>query len=177
MTTERITQSEHTFRTQEAYDRLAPVWAATTDDGPFNGWLERPALRALVPRPLDGLTVLDAGCGAGGQCQWLLSEGAEVIGLDLSAAMVTEAAAACAGRGRFFQADIAQPLDLPDACVDGITSSLVLHYLRDWQPPLRSFARVLRPGGWVVLSVDHPFGPALPTQRGGYFDAELVSDT
>ena len=40
-----------------------------------------------------------------------------------------------------------------------------------------SFADVLRPGGWVVLSLDHPFGPALAGQRGGYFDAELVSDT
>jgi hypothetical protein len=31
--------------------------------------------------------------------------------------------------------------------------------------------------GWAVLSLDHPFGPALPSQRGGYFDTELVSDT
>ncbi|WP_308014832.1 class I SAM-dependent methyltransferase [Nocardia coffeae] len=153
------------------------MWAATTDDGPYNGWLERPALRSLVPRPLAGLTVLDAGCGAGGQSRWLLSEGAEVIGVDLSAAMVAEAAAGCAGRGRFFQADLAEPLELPDASVDGITSSLVLHYLRDWQVPLRSFARILRPGGWVVLSVDHPFAPAMDTQQGSYFDAELVSDT
>ena len=43
--------------------------------------------------------------------------------------------------------------------------------------PLRSFAQALRPGGWVVLSLDHPFGPPLKTQRGGYFDTELVSDT
>jgi hypothetical protein len=27
-----------------------------------------------------------------------------------------------------------------------------------------------------VLSLDHPFGPPLPSQRGGYFDTELVSD-
>jgi SAM-dependent methyltransferase len=174
---ERITQSEHSFRTRAAYDRLAPVWATTTDDGPYNGWLERPALRSLVPRPLSGLTVLDVGCGAGAQCRWLLAEGAEVIGIDLSAAMVAEATARCAGRGRFFQADIAAPLELADASVDGITGSLVLHYLRDWQTPLREFARILRPGGWLVLSVGHPFAPAPPGQRGGYFDTELVSDT
>nr|WP_216896311.1 class I SAM-dependent methyltransferase [Nocardia alni] len=174
---ERITQSEHFSRTREAYDRLAPVWSATTDDGPYNGWLERPALRSSVPRPLTGLTVLDAGCGAGAQCEWLLSEGAEVIGVDLSAAMVAEAEARCAGRGRFFQADLAQPLDLAPRSVDGITSSLALHYLRDWQTPLRSFAEILRPGGWIVLSLDHPFAPALAGQHDDYFDTRLVSDT
>jgi len=56
-------QAEHTLRTREAYDRLAAVWSSTTDEGPFNGFLERPALRALVPGDLHGATVLDAGCG------------------------------------------------------------------------------------------------------------------
>ena len=55
-------QAEHTRQTREAYDRLASVWASTTDEGPFNGLLERPALRALVPGNLPGAAVLDAGC-------------------------------------------------------------------------------------------------------------------
>ncbi len=29
----------------------------------------------------------------------------------------------------------------------------------------------------MVVSLDHPFAPPLPGQRGGYFDTELVSDT
>jgi SAM-dependent methyltransferase len=167
----------HRNETRGAYDRLAPVWSATTDDGPYNGGLERPALRGLVPRPLAGQVVLDAGCGSGTQCEWLLAEGAEPIGVDLSPRMVDEAARRCQGRGRFLVADLAEPLPLePDSC-DGVMSSLVLHYLRDWAVPLRSFATVLRPGGWAVLSLDHPFAPPLPGQQGGYFDTELVSDT
>jgi len=75
--------AKHRARTREAYDLLAPVWSATTDDGPFNGGLERPALRELVPQPV-GATVLDAGCGSGAQCAWLLDQGADVIGVDLS---------------------------------------------------------------------------------------------
>jgi hypothetical protein len=43
-----IDRADHTRRTRAAYDRLASVWSATTDDGPFNGWLERPALQSLV---------------------------------------------------------------------------------------------------------------------------------
>ena len=61
--------------------------------------------------------------------------------------------------------------------LDGITSSLALHYVRDWSVPLRSFASALRPGGWAVISLDHPFGPRLPSQQGGYFDTELVTET
>jgi hypothetical protein len=49
-------QSEHNQQTRDAYDQLAAVWAATADDGPFHGLLERPALRSLVPA---GMSVSD----------------------------------------------------------------------------------------------------------------------
>ncbi|CAM4175177.1 class I SAM-dependent methyltransferase [Nocardia ninae] len=157
---------------------MAPVWSSATDTGPFNGGLERPAVRELVPAPLDGAAVLDAGCGSGAQCEWLLDAAAAVTGIDMSPQMVEEAERRCAGRGgRFFVADLAEPLPVEAGSFDGIICSLTLHYLRDWTIPLQSFASALRPGGWVVLSADHPFGPPLPTQRGGYFDTELVSDT
>jgi SAM-dependent methyltransferase len=159
------------------YDRLAPVWAETTDDGPYNAHLERPALRSLVPPDLDGGAVLDAGCGAGGQAEWLLDQGAEVVGVDLSPAMVAEAERRCAGRGRFLVADLGRPLPLESGSLDGVTCSLALHYLEDWTVPLQEWFRLLRPGGWGVLSLDHPFGAPLPGQSGGYFATELVSDT
>ena len=177
MSTEAMEPAEHSRHTREVYDRLAPVWSAATDAGPFNGRLERPALRSLIPRPLRGASVLDAGCGSGAQCEWLMAEGAEVTGIDLSPAMVEQARLRCGGRGRFAVADLARPLAFEPGSFDGVTCSLALHYLKDWDVPLTSFARVLGPGGWVVLSLDHPFGPPLPGQRGGYFDTELVSDT
>jgi SAM-dependent methyltransferase len=171
------TQAEHNRQTQDAYDRLAAVWAATTDDGPFNGLLERPALRSLVPASLAGAAVLDAGCGSGAQAEWLLDQGAEVIGADLSPRMIEEARRRCQGRGRFFVADLAEPLPIEPQSLDGITCSLALHYVRDWSVPLGSFASALRPGGWAVISLDHPFAQRLPSQHGGYFDTELVTDT
>jgi len=166
--------AQHRARTRDVYDRLAPVWSATTDDGPFNGGLERPALRSLIPRPLAGSTVLDAGCGSGAQCAWLLDQGAEVVGVDLSPGMIEMASDRCSGRGRFLVADLAEPLPVPPNSCDGVSSSLALHYLREWSVALASFATVLRPGGWVVLSLDHPFGPTLAGQNGGYIAAELV---
>lgn len=174
MTTPPLSQPEHNRQTRDAYDRLAAVWTATTDDGPFNGLLERPALRSLVPANLAGAVVLDAGCGSGAQAEWLLDQGADVIGIDLSPRMIEEARRRCQGRGRglgrFVVADLAEPLPVEPRSLDGVTSSLALHYVRDWSVPLRSFASGLRPGGWAVISLDHPF-------KSGYFDTELVSET
>jgi SAM-dependent methyltransferase len=169
-------QAEHTLRTREAYDRLAAVWSATTDEGPFNGLLERPALRGLIPGSLRDAAVLDAACGSGAQAQWLLDQGADVVAVDISPRMIEEAKRRCAGRGRFLVADLAEPLPLEPGSLDGITCSLALHYLADWSVPLASFAAALRPGGWAVISIDHPFA-RMPQQRGGYFDTELVSET
>jgi SAM-dependent methyltransferase len=169
--------TEQTRATRAAYDQLARVWSQTTDRGPWNGLLERPALRSLVPRPLTGMTVLDAGCGSGAQCEWLADSGAAVIGIDLSPAMVEQARRRCGPRARLMVADLGSPLDLPPGCLDGVTCSLALHYLNDWAIPLSSFASALRPGGWAVISLDHPFAPPLPSQQGGYFDQELVADT
>ena len=166
----------HRSETREAYERLAEVWSDTTDDGPYNGGLERPALRGLVPQPLAGTKVLDVGCGSGAQCEWLLDQGAGVVGVDLSPRMVDQAARRCGGRAQLLVADLGEPLTLEPASFDGITCSLMLHYLADWTVPLRSFASCLRPGGWAVISLDHPAAPPLPSQRGGYFDTELVSD-
>jgi ubiquinone/menaquinone biosynthesis C-methylase UbiE len=90
--------------------------------------------------------------------------------------MVHEAARRCGGRATIHVADLAGPLPIASDSVDGITCSLALHYLDDWGTALASFARILKPQGWCVLSSDHPSGPRLPGQRGGYFDRELVTD-
>lgn len=169
--------AEHRRRTRDAYERLAPVWSATTDDGPWNAHLERPALQAMIPRPLDGTRVLDAGCGSGAMAEWLLGEGAEVTGVDLSPAMVDAARRRCGDRGRFDVADLAGVLPYQAGSFDGIISSLTLHYLEDWTVPLASFATALGPRGWLVFSTDHPAGEPLEGQSGGYFATELVSDT
>ncbi len=167
----------HRMATRKAYDELARVWSATTDDGPWNGQLERPALRSAIPLPLRSAVVLDAACGSGAQCEWLADHGAEVIGIDLSAEMIAQARRRCGDRVRFRVADLAEPLGLEPESLDGVTCSLALHYVEDWSVPLASFAGALRPGGWAVISLDHPFSPPLPGQSGGYFEHELVTDT
>ena len=159
------------------YDRLAPVWRASTDDNLWNEHLERRPVRELLYEPLAGTTVLDAGCAAGAHSQWLLDRGCRVTGIDISPAMIEAARLRCAGRGEFLVADFAQPLPLPDGCFDGVLSSLALHHVRDIGGPLAEFARVLRPAGWLVLSLDHPAAPYSGAARPDYFATELITQT
>ena len=62
-----------------------------------------------------------------------------------------------------------------------LCASLVLHYLRDWGPPLREFARVLRPGGVLAISTHHPAADLEiaddSQQPVSYFDTVLLTDT
>ena len=176
MQTDVVDHSAHLAQLRSSYDALAPVWAEATDHNLWNEGLDRKPIRSLLPLPLEGLEVLDVGCAAGTIAADVMDRGAQVTGLDLSPAMVETARRRCEGRGRFLVADLTEPLPLPDATFDGIIASLVLHYIHDWSVPLASFARVLRPGGWVVFSTDHPDSPFARSHRTNYFATELIKD-
>ena len=165
----------HRAHTLAAYERLAEVWDET-DDNLFNEALERPAARALLPAPLAGCRVLDAGCAGGAHAAWLAAHECEVVGFDLSPGMVRQAGARCGGGARFVVADLALP-PLLDGTFDGVLCSLALHYLEDMTGPLRQFARVLRPDGWLLVTLDHPFGTGAEEPGSDYFKTRLVADT
>src|SRR5829696_4959724 len=52
--------------------------------------------------------------------------------------------------------DTQEPVPFPDKAFDDVVASLVLHYLGDWAGPLGELRRVLKPGGRLILSVNHP---------------------
>jgi SAM-dependent methyltransferase len=63
--------------------------------------------------------------------------------------------------------DLADPLPFPDDAFDDVVASLVLHCLEDWGPSLAELRRVLRPGGRLIASVDHPFAINLMHRQAG----------
>jgi ubiquinone/menaquinone biosynthesis C-methylase UbiE len=134
-----------------------------------------PDFRALKDRMIarlrlePGHRVLDVGCGTGDDVRHLaesVGSGGRVVGLDFSQAMVDEARSRSAGSGlpvEFRQGDITQ-LDLPDATFDAVRCERVLLHLPDPAVAVGEMARVLRPGGRLVVYdidfdtgvVDHP---------------------
>jgi SAM-dependent methyltransferase len=135
---------------------LAAAYARVSAANVANAAYERPAVRALLG-DVRALDVLDAGCAAGEHAAWLAGHGARVVALDASEPMVRLARERVGERARVMRADLAAPLPFAGAAFDAVLSSLTLHYLADWAAPLRELARVLRPGGRLVLSTHHPY--------------------
>lgn len=155
------------------YDGFAAEYNAENERSLLNAHDERPAMLNLVG-DVTGRDVLDIGCGAGPLAERLTQRGARVSGFDLSARMVELARKRLGDHAELSVADLADPLPYDDDSFDVACASLVLHYLRDWVDPLSEIRRVLRPGGRLVASVNHPLAYALLENK--YFGIEEYED-
>ena len=160
---------------QAAYDALAEEYAARVDTKPHNAYYERPATISLLP-DVRGKRVLDAGCGPGVYAEWLVDRGAEVVAFDANEKMVELARERVGDRVEVVQADLGRPLDfLADGSFDIVVSALAMDYVRDWGPVFQEFHRVLRTGGTVVFSLEHPLIKYHDhREASNYFEVELV---
>ncbi|MFF8847550.1 methyltransferase domain-containing protein [Streptomyces sp. NPDC015127] len=138
------------------YDSFAEAYAAENENSLVNAYYERPAMLALAG-DVTGRRILDAGCGSGPLSAALRDSGAVVTGIDASAGMLALARRRLGDDMALHVVDLSDPLPFDDGAFDDVVASLVLHYLEDWGPTLAELRRVLRPGGRLIASVDHPF--------------------
>jgi demethylmenaquinone methyltransferase/2-methoxy-6-polyprenyl-1,4-benzoquinol methylase len=126
----------------------------------------RHAVRAACVRP--GETVVDVACGTGDLTMALArSPAARVIGVDFTPAMLEVARRKQsrldpALRGRIdYVAGDAMALPLDDASADVVSIAFGIRNVHDPARAVHEFARVLRPGGrMVILEFDRPdFAP------------------
>ncbi|HET8617655.1 MAG TPA: class I SAM-dependent methyltransferase [Acidimicrobiales bacterium] len=97
---------------------------------------------------------LDAACGTGRHSRHLADRGFEIIGVDANRTMLARAEAKVP-EGDFRLGDLgALPVD--DAAVDLVVCSLALTHVPELGPAFAEFARVVRPGGTVIVSDIHP---------------------
>jgi SAM-dependent methyltransferase len=134
------------------------AWSETYDD-PGNALLlvEEPILRSLLAHIALG-DAADVACGTGRVTAILCELGHRVTALDPSEAMLERARDK--GLRATFVTGSFDPLPLEDDSVDLVTCALALTHVTDLGPPLREFARVLRPGGRAILSDIHPIAVA-----------------
>lgn len=148
-------------RTRARHARLPgvdPAYQQTTLRQEDDHWWYRGRRRVLaevlasLPLP-DQPRILDAGCGGGGQLPALARLG-EVTGVELAAEAAEVARAR--GAGTVLEGTV-ERLPFDYASFDLITSLDVIEHTDDDVLALRELLRVIRPGGWLVLTV-----PAYP---------------
>ncbi len=118
-------------------------------------WFERHVVAyRLASARVDGMAVLDAGCGEGYGLQMLAAAGAtRVVGADLDESVVAHVAARYGADPRIEAVAcelMALPLD--DGEMDVTVSFQVIEHLHDIPGYLRSLRRVTRPGGVVMIA-------------------------
>lgn len=129
------------------------AWATSYDER------RNPTIRAEEPVVRELLTgrppgdAVDVGTGTGRHATWLAEQGHRVIGVDTSRAML-DVARMRAPDLEWLEADL-RDLPLPDACADVVVCGLTLSHLPKLDG-IAELARLLRPGGRLVVSNPHP---------------------
>lgn len=134
------------FAGYSTLDRFGPGWQHA---------LEQPIFLQLLP-PLDGLRVLDLGCGAGQLSYHIAQSGAaEVIGVDVSETMLALARAERSHAHIIYQQKPIEELQFPPGRFDLVVSSLAFHYVADYSTLIGNVASWLD-RGTLVFSTEHP---------------------
>jgi ubiquinone/menaquinone biosynthesis C-methylase UbiE len=123
--------------------------------------------RVIIPgvlRMLGGQksqTVLDLACGQGVLCRILHGQGLNVTGVDASAELIAAARARAelssdVAGPRYVLGDARDLSFLPERGFDAVTCVLAIQNMHPLRPVFDSVARVLRPGGRLILVMMHP---------------------
>jgi len=146
--------TEHDHLVAE-FDQMAQVYDAYVR--PFSGPIFAEALTVLAPLLAADARLLDAGCGAGRELREMARTvpAGEVVGIDLAADMVREAAAGARAAGldntAFHQADVGALPSEFEGAFDVVYCCLAHHHYPEPAAAASEMCRALRPGGLYAI--------------------------
>lgn len=137
---------------EEAWDKLAN-WYSARKKGSYEFKIQLPAILNLLGN-LHGKSLIDIGCGPGNYSVEFTKKGANVLGIDLSQKMLDKA------RNNAKMADVKLTLQKADAhlipCQDNSFDIAVIILAILNEKIIKEAARVLKPGGLLLISDTHP---------------------
>ena len=141
----------------DAYD----AWHAKhdVDDGVSNPWHRQASRMLKVGIEVRGKRVLEIGCGRGGFAGWLERQGADLTAADFSEEALRQARTHFTASSIKWMVQDIQCLTLEDNSFDTVISCETVEHVPDPRRAIRELARVLRPGGILVLTCPNYLGP------------------
>src|SRR5262249_1768167 len=126
----------------------------------------------LVVEHLRGARrVLDVGCGEGQVARRLAAAGVEVVGVDPSGRQLARARER--DGGPCYVRASAERLPVSDQSFDAVLACLSFEHVADLPAAVREIARVLAPGGCLLLLVGHPL---LQAPGSGWIDDKILDE-
>jgi ArsR family transcriptional regulator len=172
--------AERARSASDAFRRDGMDWDEMRALGLPAGAIEQALLDSL-PARMEAL--LDIGTGTGRLLELAAPRAERALGVDMSRDMLALARARLAERGLADRATVRQAdmyrLPFADAAFDAVALQMVLHYAEDPAAALAEAARVLRPGGQLLIADLAPHGQAALLEKHahrwpGFDDAQLA---
>ena len=153
-----------TERVQQDRDEFAKAKRDTWNTTDYGSWF-KPARgqvidtleKAALKKALEGHNyerALDVGIGNGRLLPIYSPHAKHITGMDISSEQLDQATQAARDLGLNFDTKLCQEaskIDIPDNSYDLIICSRVLQHVYDWRESVAEFARILKPGGDLVL--------------------------
>lgn len=170
------------------WDQNAVAWIELTRAGYdiYRDLVNTPAFLAMLPE-LSGRCGLDLGCGEGHNTRLLARRGGRITAIDLSGRLLDAAAAEERRRplGIRYLHGSSVALPFRDEAFDFVVALMSMMDMADLHVALAEVHRVLRSGGFLQFSIEHPctatprsewikdeHGRRVARVIGGYFDRE-----
>jgi malonyl-CoA O-methyltransferase len=155
--TNRSTNPNEGYKTVgivEGYDIWAPTYDA--EHNPLIAVEERITVDLIGD--VEGLRVLDVGCGTGRYCELLAKREARVVGIDPSKKMLERAKAKITRDCKFdLLLGKIEDAEFPDNHFDIVGSALTVDHVVDLEPVIRKISRILKNKGRLIVSDMHPY--------------------
>jgi ubiquinone/menaquinone biosynthesis C-methylase UbiE len=149
-----------TIRQKKQWDEAAKNWVEFVRSGKnyYAEYLNGPALKRMIGT-VKGKRLLEIACGEGYFCRSFAKAGAEVIGIDLSEALIKAAKEEEERRPlgvKYFAADAADLNMLDSESFDIAYCHFALEDIPDYEGAIAEVSRVLKIRGRFVVVMEHP---------------------
>ncbi len=133
-----------------------------------NTLMEQPEMARLLP-DVQGMCVLDLGCGCGHNCADFADKGAKrVVGIDISQKMLAVAQSESARQNVEYKNISMTEIGSISGKFDLVYSSLAFHYIEDLDKLMCDIAGLMDTGGTLLFSQEHPIYTASENGQGHY---------